>query len=106
MLLLKGKAGKSVILELIHKDENTKSLTFIYYNQPIIDGGMWVNSDAMEFNDFMTELSNHLNSIGCDVNYDYLIIYTNKGETTIRNKKDLIEKWEKDYGVTTIVGCK
>lgn len=106
MLLLKGKAGKSVILEIIHKDKNSKSLTFIYYDQPVIDGGIWVNSDAMDFNDFMAELSNHLSLIGYDINYDYLIIYTNKGETTIRNKKDLIEKWERDFGVTAIVGCK
>lgn len=104
MLLLKGKVEKSVILEqLFH---NTNSLAVIYYNQPVIDGGLWVNSDTTRFDDFITELSKYLNSIELNIRYDYLIIYTNKGEIPIKNKKDIIKKWEDDFGFTVIVGCK
>ena len=104
MLLVKGKAGKSVVLEQIHN--NTNSLAFIYYNQPVIDGGIWINSDTVDFNGFMANVSKYLDKIEHDIWYDYLIIYTNKGEIPIRNKRDLIEEWEKDYGVTVVIGCK
>lgn len=103
MLLLKGKAGKSIILEVVHK--NTYALTYVYYNQPVIEDCVWVNSDSMEFGEFLTELDNQLKTYNC-MHYDYLIIYTNKGETSIKNKKELIESWEKDYGFTVIIGCK
>ena len=104
MLLLKGKVAKSVILEqLFH---STNSLAAIYYNQPVIDGGLWVNSDTMEFKDFITELSKYLYSIEPNTRYEYLIIYTNKGETPIKNKKEIIEKWEDDFGFTVVIGCK
>lgn len=103
MLLLKGKVGKSVILEIIHK--NTYALTYVYYNQPVIEDCIWVNSDSMEFGEFLNELDNQLKIYDC-MHYDYLIIYTNKGEIPIKNKKELIESWEKAYGVTVIVGCK
>ena len=104
MLLVKGKAGKSFVLEQIHN--NTNSLAFIYYNQPVIDGGIWINSDTVDFNGFMANVSKYLDKIEHDIWYDYLIIYTNKGEIPIRNKRDLIEEWEKDYGVTVVIGCK
>ena len=104
MLLLKGKAGKSIILEVVHK--NTHALTYVYYNQPVIEDSIWVNSDSVEFDEFLTELDNQLKLYGNSMYYDYLIIYTNKGETPIKNKKELIESWEKDYGFTVIIGCK
>lgn len=106
MLLVKGKVGKSVILELIHK--NTKSLTFIYYSQPVIDGGLWVNSDTMTFTDFVGDVSNYMETYRDEIDgqYEYLIIYSNQGEKPMKYRKDMFEKWEKEYGFSVIVGCK
>ena len=103
MLLVKGKNGKSVILELI--DKNTQSLTFVYYNQALIEDSLWINSDTMKFQDFMFELSQYIKSLDNNTCYEYLIIYTNMGEPTIKNQKELLQKLENTYGFQVIVGC-
>ena len=103
MLLLKGKQGKSIILDIIVK--NTKSISVIYYNQPVISG-LHINSDTMKFKDFMFELQKYIKQIDNTSHFDYLIIYTNQGEPTIEHQKELFQKWENLYGFQVIVGCK
>lgn len=104
MLILKGDKGKSVILEHIYK--NTNSLAFVFYEQSIIDGALWVGMKSIQFDDFMRNIPEYLNKNECDNRYDYLIIYTNEGEEDIKRKRRLIKEWEKDYGFTVIIGCK
>lgn len=104
MLILKGDVGKSVILEYIYK--NTNSLAFVYYEQPVIDGALWVGMKSIQFDDFMRKIPEYLNKNEKDNRYDYLIIYTNENEGSIKGKRRLIEEWEKEYGFTVIVGCK
>ncbi len=60
MLLVKGKKGKSVILNII--SQNTKNITIAYYNQPVIDG-LFINSDTMNFKTFIFELSKYVDKI-------------------------------------------
>lgn len=103
MLLVKGKKGKSVILNII--SQNTKNITIAYYNQPVIDG-LFINSDTMDFKTFIFELSKYVDTINNkDKTIDYLIIYTNQGEPTIKNQKELFQKWENVYGFQVIIGC-
>lgn len=103
MLLVKGKKGKSVILNII--SQNTKNITIAYYNQPVIDG-LFINSDTMDFKTFIFELSKYVDTINNkDKTIDYLIIYTNQGEPTIKNQKKLFQKWENVYGFQVIIGC-
>jgi len=103
MLLVKGKKGKSVILNII--SQNTKNITIAYYNQPVIDG-LFINSDTMDFKTFIFELSKYVDTINNkDKTIDYLIIYTNKGEPTIKKQKELFQKWENVYGFQVIIGC-
>ncbi len=103
MLLLKGKNYKSVILDIISK--NTNNLTIVYYNQPVLSG-LYINSDTMNFQEFMFELRQYIDKLSKDEKqFDYLIIYTNKGEPTIKHQKELFQKWENTYGFQVIVGC-
>lgn len=103
MLLVKGKNGKSVILDIINK--NTKSISIVYYNQPVLDG-LFINSDTMSFQDFMLKLRQYVDKINIhDKVFDYLIIYTNQGEPTIKRHKELFQRWENAYGFQVIVGC-
>jgi len=105
MLLVKGKNGKSNILDLI--DTHSKAITFVYYNQALILNSMWYNSSTMSFKDFMFELRKYIqeNLENSDERYDYLIIYTNQGEITIKHQKELFQKWENIYGFQVIIGC-
>ena len=103
MLLLKGKQGKSVVLDILSK--NTNSVSIIYYNQPVISG-LYINSDTMTFQKFMSDLQKYVETISKKSRYEYLIIYTNQGEPTIKNQKELLQKWENIYGFQVIVGCK
>jgi hypothetical protein len=102
MLLLKGKAGKSEVLDILSKETN--SLTVIYYNQPVLSG-LYVNSDTMKFQDFMFELQKYIKPLSNQPKYDYLIVYTNQGEPTIKNQKELFQQWESIYGFKILVGC-
>ena len=104
MLLLKGKSGKSVILEQIYK--NTNSLAFVYYEQPVIDGALWVGMKSVQFGDFMRKIPEYLDKNEKNSRYDYLIIYTNESDVDVWSEKRLIEEWEKNYGFTVIIGCK
>ena len=104
MLILKGKAGKSVVLEHIYK--NTNSLAFVYYEQPVIDGALWVGMKSVQFDEFIRQIPKYLDKSNSNSRYDYLIIYTNEKEEEIRGKRRLIEEWEKSYEFTVIIGCK
>jgi len=105
MLLLKGKNGKSIILDIISK--NTNSTAIVYYDKPIIEDGLFMNSGTMSFQDFMFELRQYMNNFNKeDKRIDYLIIYTNQGEPTIKHQKELFQKWENVYGILIIIGCK
>lgn len=104
MLLLKGKTGKSIILDIISK--NTNNITIIYYDKPVISG-LFMDSSTMSFKNFMFELQQYMNKIIDESEQiDYLIIYTNQGEPTIKNQKELFQKWENVYGIQIIVGCR
>jgi hypothetical protein len=104
MLLIEGDTGKSIIIELIHK--NTNALTFVYYNQPVVDGGLWINSDTMEFGEFVIEVDRYIEPMRSHEGCNYLIIYTNKSRKTVRNKKILFKEWEEKYGFNVIIGCR
>ena len=90
MLILKGRAGKSVILEHIYK--STNSLAFVYYEQPVIDGALWVGMKSIQFDDFMRQIPKYLDKNERNNRYDYLIIYTNETEEDIKSKRRLIEE--------------
>ncbi len=104
MLLLKGKAGKSNILEQIYK--NTNSIAFVFYEQPVIDGALWIGMRSVQFDDFVKQIPKYLKKYKSNSRYDYLIIYTNEDENIIRDKQRLIEEWEKSFGFTVIIGCR
>lgn len=105
MLLLKGKNGKSVILEII--SENTNNITMVYYDKPVIKDSLFMDSSRISFQDFMFELRQYISNLNKEEKlFDYLIIYTNQGEPTITHQKELFQKWENIYGFQIIVGCK
>lgn len=104
MLILKGKSGKSVILEHIYK--TTNSLAFVCYEQPVIDGALWVGMKSVQFDHFIRQIPEYLDKNEKNSRYDYLIIYTNEAEEDIRGERRLLEELERVYGFTVIVGCK
>jgi len=105
MLLLKGKVGKLTILDIISK--HTNSRVIIYYDKAVIDDSLFMDSSTMSFQEFMFELRQYMNNLNKDhKQFDYLIIYTNQGEPTIKHQKELFQKWENVYGIQIIIGCK
>lgn len=105
LLLLKGKVGKSVVLDMLSK--STKSISAVYYNQPVLMDALFVNSDVMDFPTFITELNRYLDKLSTtEQHYEYLIIYTNKTQITVDRKRKLYEEWENKYGFQVIIGCK
>jgi hypothetical protein len=103
MLLIKGKSGKSVIMNILSK--NTKNITIIYDNCSVFLDGLILNSDNYSFKEFIFELSNYIKGLE-ENQIDYLIIYTNQEEQIIKYQEELFQKWEYIYGFSIIVGCK
>lgn len=103
MLLLKGKSGKSVILEHLYK--TTNSLAFVFYEQPVIDGALWIGMKSVQFDHFIRQIPEYLDKNERGNRYDYLIIYTNESEDSIKGNIRLIESLEREFGFTVIMSC-
>jgi hypothetical protein len=95
MLILKGKSQKSVLADILM--DNTNSICFVYYDQPVIFGSICVDNREYSLENFfecIKEEFEEYSEYDLDTkHYTYLIIYTNEKEEDL---KDIIE-WIKEY---------
>ena len=84
MLIVKGKAQKSVLANILM--DKTNSICFQYYDMPVIRDSICVDKSECSLNDFIECISDEFEFMRKDdTHYDYAIIYTNE------NKEDLKE---------------
>lgn len=93
MLILKGKCGKSRVIDLLM--DKTYSICFVYNDYPLIQGSICVDSVQYSLEDFIKCISEEMKeAIIHDIDYDYLLIYTNKSENEICTLIDWLDKHE------------
>lgn len=92
MLILKGKAGKSVIVERL--SHYTETVVYGYLEDMIynVEGMMCVLAKDVSLNMFCSNLEEDILK---KERIDTLIIYTNLSEDEITPIKDVLEKLEK-----------
>lgn len=87
MLIVKGKAQKSVLANILM--DKTKSICFQYYDMPVVWDSFCVDSKEYSLSDFIECIAEELKRINAyRMHYDYMIIYTNESEEDL---KELIE---------------
>ena len=80
MLILKGKNGKSRIIETILDTMN--NVCFVYNNYPLFEDSICLNSDMYSLEHLKQCIVEEVNKY--QELYDYLIIYTNKAEDDLK----------------------
>lgn len=92
MLILKGECGKARVVDLLM--DKTHSVCFVYNNYPLMPGSICVDSTQHSLDDFIECISEEMKeAIIHDIDYHYLLVYTNKLENEIRTLIDWINKY-------------
>ena len=81
MLILKGKAMKSDILNSIA--QSRKCICFEYHDNPVCFESVFVDSSKYTFDDLISEIDFVFEKDFYDTFFDYLLIYTNEKESKI-----------------------
>lgn len=106
MLILKGNAGKSRIIDILMS--KTNSACFVYNDYPLIYKSISVDSSQYSIDDFVECISDTMKDyIVNDEHYQYLLIYTNQKEEDLRKLTDYFDKykWMIPF-VDIIITCK
>lgn len=83
MLMIKGDNGKSVVANILLDSTNSKC--FVYNDYPVINNSLCVDSTKYSLAEFMQCIKEyHTNIAHPDDQYDYLIIYTNQTEISLK----------------------
>ena len=106
MLIVKGKNGKSVLVNVI--SDITHSICFEYHDYPVFYNSYCVDSEEYYLSEFIECIEEEFNDLMEDgKHYDYLIIYTNKKEEELKELIDwLNENKHKICCLDIIVMCK
>lgn len=97
MLVLKGNAGKSEIINSIMKDNGF--ICYAYYDMPVIygDNAFIVDSNEYSLKEFFDGIYSEFVDVLHDEYYRYLIIYTNNKENELKQYIDWIKENRKVF---------
>jgi hypothetical protein len=104
MLVLKGKQGKSRIVEILLK--NTKSIAYVYYYKPMSFDSYFISSKMFGLEEVVRTI--RLDTLdGKPRNFEYFIVYTNEEEHNLGLIEDALLEFESN-GICRIgiVTCK
>lgn len=106
MLILRGNAGKSRIIDILMN--HTKSIGFVYNDYPLIYESICVDSTQYSMNDFVECISDAMKDYVVNgERYSYLLIYTNQKEEELRKLTDWLERYKWRLPIMDIiVTCK
>ena len=91
MLIVKGKAQKSVLTNILM--DKTKSICFQYYDMPVIWDSICVDKTKYSLSDFIECIAEELKKVNADgTHYDYMIIYTNEREEDLTKLIDWLNE--------------
>lgn len=90
MLILKGKAMKSDILNSIA--QNRKCICFEYHDNPVCLESFFVDSSKYTLDDLFNEIDFIFEKDFYDTYFNYLLIYTNEKEDDVKR----YSKWLED----------
>lgn len=82
MLILKGNSMKSDIINSIV--QNRKCICFEYHDNPVCFESFFVDSSKYTLDDLINEIDSIFESSFCDTFFDYLLVYTNEKENTLK----------------------
>ena len=83
MLIVKGKALKSVLANILM--DKTNSICFQYYDTPVICDSICVDSNKYSLMDFIECIAEEFKRVNAGRTHrDYLIIYTNEKEENLQ----------------------
>ena len=101
MLILKGKAEKSRIIEYIRMGMGSmihNSVCFEYNESPVIHNSLYMEKDKFSLDEFCKSIEMYLE----DENPRYIFIYTNEQESDL---SDLIEWLDGVKYCTIVLAC-
>lgn len=82
MLILKGNAGKSRVIDILM--EQTGSVCFVYNDYPLIFNAICVDSKEYSLDDFFNEIEFMFEKDFATEYFQYLLIYTNEKERSLK----------------------
>lgn len=101
MLIVKGKNGKSLLVQILA--DHTESICFEYHEYPVMYGSFYVDSEIYSLSDFIDFIKDYND----ENHYDYLIIYTNEKEDNLNELIDFLNKHKLNiFYKSIIVMCK
>ena len=93
MLILRGNAGKSRIIDILM--DQTNSVCFVYNDYPLIYESICVDSAQYSIEDFVECLSDTIKDyIVNGKHYSYLLIYTNQIEEDLQKLTGWLDKYK------------
>ena len=87
MLIVKGRNGKSVLVQILA--DHTESICFEYHDYPVMYGSYCIDSEIYSLSDFIDFIKEFDDD---KEHYDYLIIYTNEKEDSLKELIDFLNK--------------